>query len=329
MATHTPAELRWAARELAAAAARPGSSRPAEPRHSTDRDDELTSTPIRAGRLSGCAPSCRLHAPLRGLFVTGHRHRGRQDSRRFGDRRHAGRARRARGRLQAGRHRSRRARRRAARPRAAARLGTLAPSGSTRSLRTASARRVTASGRELAGTRIDPALLVAAQRARGRRRRRADRRGRRRPVGAAHAGVPGARLRRRPRPAARDRGAPRPRHDQPHAADRRVRARSRARRGRASCFTRGPRTPARSSSPTGRRSRGSAGVASRRSARCYTGPPINPAGDLPVDDGSRGRLPRPVRRRFTRRRLRPHRTSTKVIRQGSTPTLHHAGAGWD
>ena len=90
---------------------------------------------------------------------------------------------------------------------------------------TASARRSRRTyAAELAGGPIEPAR---ARRRRARAARAADAllRGSRRPARAAHARLPRARPRGRPRPARRGRRPPRARHDQPHAADGRGRPR--------------------------------------------------------------------------------------------------------
>ena len=100
------------------------------------------------------------------------------------------------------------------------------------------------SRRRLAGEEIDPERLLAAACAAAGERRRARLRGGRRPARPARPRLPGPRPRRRPGAAAGRRRLSRPRHDQPHAADDRGRARRRP-RGRGVVLTPWPESPSR------------------------------------------------------------------------------------
>ena len=241
--------------------------------------DETRHPTIRAGCLTFCGRAVARTRDARPVRH-GHRHRDRQDSRRFGDRRHAGRSRRARGRLQAGGDRSRRAVDDAPPDhellRASAHSAPAPRRGRSLPLRP---RRLTASG----GASW-PAWQIDA---------RAAGRGRVRAAEGADAliveGVgglpvplsrelPGARLRPRPRAARRDRGAPGAWHDQPHAADGRVRARSAASMLPAVVLTRWPDEPSEVELSNRETVAALAESRSRRSAPLYTGPPDQPRG---------------------------------------------------
>ena len=189
-----------------------------------------------------------------------HRHRGRQDRRRRGDRPHARRRGQARRRLQARRHRPRRSR---ASPTTSC---CAAPPGSAQSDEEIAPYRYGPPpsphlAAALAGEEIEPERLLAAA-ARPRpaptpwsARGSAGCWSRLAPCRASdQAPLPGPRPRRRPGAPAGRRRLPRPRHDQPHAADDRggPRRRPRGRGGRPHSLARGAEP--RSRSPTARRS---------------------------------------------------------------------------